>query len=373
METLSSLDLQKLNHSIYELYRLDDAATFGVAALQIVDQLVPGDLPMFSQLNMPKLIAEDTYLPGDSELSPEFATLRMTSVIEDPTSEHLDLARRSICKISDFIRPDELHRRELLYQRFFRPLGFEDQMTIIELHNPPPRGRGWRDCVYTEFTGTAFFLHRDRLSFTERDRQILTLLRPHLFQAHRNVQKFHQLEQQVDQVTAAFGAMGLITLTADGQALVITPQAEVWLDQYFTQDPATGGLPEVLTTWIATQISQIRQADPAAGLPLYREQANCRLVVRLMLAATGDGYSLLLEEQTRNGRLPLAFFNLSPKEIEVLGGLLAGQDNKAIARTLGVGISTVRKHLENIYRKLNVQSRTEAVSVAFERLGGFYG
>ena len=46
MKTLSPIDLQKLNRSIHQLYTLDDAATFGVTALRIVDQLVPGDLPM---------------------------------------------------------------------------------------------------------------------------------------------------------------------------------------------------------------------------------------------------------------------------------------------------------------------------------------
>jgi DNA-binding NarL/FixJ family response regulator len=375
METLSPLDLQKLNRSIHQLYTLDDAATFGVAALRIVDQLVPGDLPMFSQLDMTQLTAEDSYLPGDSALSPEFSRLRMVSVAEDPTSAHLDLAQRSICKTSDFISPSALHRRELLYQQFFRPLGFEDQMTIIKLHHPPSSGRGWQECLYTELTGTAFFLHRDRRSFTERDRQILNLLRPHLFQAHCNVQKYQQLAQQTRQVTETFQAMGLITLTATGQVAVMTDQAAIWLDQYFTQATVPGSLPEALTAWMISQFSQIRQGDPAVsvGLPLYIEQADRRLVVRLMLSSTGDHDSLLLEEQRRTGLPLLERLNLSPRETEVLGGLLQGKDNKSIAKAMDVGTSTVRKHLENIYRKLNVQSRAEAVAIALDRLGILQG
>jgi DNA-binding NarL/FixJ family response regulator len=371
MESLSPIDLQKLNCSIHQLYTLDNAATFGVAALRIVDQLVPGDIPMFSQLDMTQLVAEDTYLLGDSGLSPEFSILRMQSFAEHPNSEHLDLGQRAICKVSDFISRDELHGREQLYQKFFRPLGFEDQMTIIKVNNPPSSGRDWGECAYTEFTGTAFFLHRDRRSFTERDRQILTLLRPHLFQAHCNVQKYQQLAQQARQVTETFSAMGLITLTADGQANVVTTQAAAWLDQYFTPATVPGSLPEALTTWMTAQISQIRQGDHRvpSGLPLSIEQANCRLVVRLILAAMGDGYSLLLEEQHRNGLPPLEGLNLSRRETEVLSGLLQGKDNKAIGKALNVATGTIRKHLENIYRKLNVQSRAEAVALALDHLG----
>jgi DNA-binding NarL/FixJ family response regulator len=111
----------------------------------------------------------------------------------------------------------------------------------------------------------------------------------------------------------------------------------------------------------------------SVGLPLYIEQADRRLVVRLMLSSTGDHDSLLLEEQRRTGLPRLERLNLSPRETEVLGGLLQGKDNKSIAKAMDVGTSTVRKHLENIYRKLNVQSRAEAVAIALDRLGILQG
>ena len=52
---------------------------------------------------------------------------------------------------------------------------------------------------------------------------------------------------------------------------------------------------------------------------------------------------------------------LSDREKEVLGLLSRGQLYKQIAESLGITLDTVRKHLQSIYQKLHVHSRTEAV------------
>ena len=56
---------------------------------------------------------------------------------------------------------------------------------------------------------------------------------------------------------------------------------------------------------------------------------------------------------------------LTPRHWELLHLLAAGYTNTQIARRLGVTEGTVRTHLENIYQKLNVSSRTAAVTRAF--------
>lgn len=57
----------------------------------------------------------------------------------------------------------------------------------------------------------------------------------------------------------------------------------------------------------------------------------------------------------------------SCREREVLQLLTEGIDNKTIAATLAIKINTVEKHLENMYRKLEVSSRAEVVHWWFER------
>ena len=56
---------------------------------------------------------------------------------------------------------------------------------------------------------------------------------------------------------------------------------------------------------------------------------------------------------------------LTPRQNDLLRLLAAGHTNSQIARQLGISAGTVRTHLENIYEKLQVSSRTAAVIRAF--------
>jgi DNA-binding NarL/FixJ family response regulator len=58
--------------------------------------------------------------------------------------------------------------------------------------------------------------------------------------------------------------------------------------------------------------------------------------------------------------------NLTPREKEVLSGLVEGHSIKAIADSLHISIETVRFHFRNIYKKLHVHSQSEAVVKAIK-------
>ena len=58
---------------------------------------------------------------------------------------------------------------------------------------------------------------------------------------------------------------------------------------------------------------------------------------------------------------------LSTREQEILAHLATGMSNKLIARVAGIGVGTVKFHINNILSKLDAVSRTEAVMVASRR------
>lgn len=58
---------------------------------------------------------------------------------------------------------------------------------------------------------------------------------------------------------------------------------------------------------------------------------------------------------------------LTPRELDVLSAIGEGLTNKLIARRLNISLHTVKFHVESLFRKLRVRTRTEALAKAAER------
>ncbi len=54
-------------------------------------------------------------------------------------------------------------------------------------------------------------------------------------------------------------------------------------------------------------------------------------------------------------------FNLSRREIQILKLLCDGKNNNEISGMLSISVNTVKKHISNIFNKLNVDSRTQLI------------
>ena len=83
-----------------------------------------------------------------------------------------------------------------------------------------------------------------------------------------------------------------------------------------------------------------------------------RAVLTLLAPHLDQAY---LDTQRRRHPVP----RLTPRQKHLLRLVAAGHTNTQIARRLGISQATVRTHLENIYERLQVSSRTAAVTRAF--------
>ncbi|AVS76709.1 DNA-binding response regulator, partial [Paracidovorax avenae] len=91
-----------------------------------------------------------------------------------------------------------------------------------------------------------------------------------------------------------------------------------------------------------------------------------RLLAR-PLGASGLGETMLLLSVQAAGAEPAARLprvDLTPRETEVLSWIAKGKTNRDIADILGMSPRTVNKHLEHIFEKLGVETRTAAAALA---------
>ena len=71
---------------------------------------------------------------------------------------------------------------------------------------------------------------------------------------------------------------------------------------------------------------------------------------------------MLVRSFHQRGQAPSEAENLTPREQQILTHLARGYRSKEVAEELGISVQTVLTHIRNIYEKLQVRSRAEAVA-----------
>jgi len=228
-------------------------------------------------------------------------------------------------KLSDFVSLKELHKRRI-YALWLRPSGVERELNVA-IPSPP-----WH-------TKTFLFCRGPGRDFTERDRLVLDLLQPHFGRLWRAARMRRQLRAALESVDGGSeqDARGVILLGSGGLIELASPAARRQLREYFGADGRVEA-PAELVDW-----------HESGSSALVRGEGEHRLTV------SRSGRTLLLEE-TRDE------LGLTARERQVLAWVARGKTNPEVAEILWVAPSTVRKHLENVYAKLGVHTRTAAVT-----------
>ena len=99
------------------------------------------------------------------------------------------------------------------------------------------------------------------------------------------------------------------------------------------------------------------------------EQDGHRIVLSLARCKDDRFYLLMREDSSRIFIERLQTLDLTLRESEVMSWVYEGKSNPEIAQILDIATHTANRHIEHIFKKLDVDNRHKAIKAVKERLG----
>ncbi len=177
--------------------------------------------------------------------------------------------------------------------------------------------------------------------------EVLARLASHL----RNARQVTETRNAVDSAGRA-----IVSFDRDFRVNWATPLAQRWLQPVVEPD---GRLSAPLRRWL--------ESSDADETPFTFWADGQRLMFSRLEAAL-----LLIQRQTAlsEPETLMHVLKLTLREAEVLYWAALGKTNREIAEILGMSPRTANKHLEHVFEKLNVETRTAAAAIALSKGGG---
>lgn len=347
MLSLSGRSLQRFSSFLQKLHELRTLEEFPHAVVRLLPTLVGSAQTSYNDVDLQRGRIIGLMEPDEQPIE------EMALRLQPHLSQHPLIARQGtpgneVIKISDFLSRGQFHRIAL-YNEFFRPLQVEDQMSV-ELSSVPSHV-------------VALTLNRSGRSFSEDDRALLMMAQPHLRQAYDNAAELSRLQGDLKQNRALWEQLegGVVLMRPNGEIAFCNANAERLLATYFGHHrterwrmPAF--VPDDIKRHFSLQ-SRLSLTELRLFAPLCVVQGHKTLVVSCKGWAQ-EALSLLLEEKIRHEPLELFMARgLTRRQSEVLLHLSRGWSNDQIALHLGTSVHTVKRHLETIYQKMNVDGR----------------
>ncbi len=192
------------------------------------------------------------------------------------------------------------------------------------------------------------------------------------------LQNARRQARQAGNALDAFGHACITLRARDGRMLWQTPLARDLLATWYPEEIARRPLhaPQPVFEWLQRHLVEAaRQVEPP-GLSLV--QGARRLTFRLHRrtddeeddsADSGEWLVVMREESDAAVIEAMSLsLGLTAREAEVLYWVVKGKINRDIADIVGASPATVKKHLEHVYAKLGVETRTAAAGMAMDRI-----
>ncbi|MDM0054155.1 response regulator transcription factor [Variovorax fucosicus] len=202
-----------------------------------------------------------------------------------------------------------------------------------------------------------------------KPKEVLARMNVHL----QGARQARQSARQAGQARNALDAFGYASITVrmpEGRLIWQTSLARALLQRYCgTSAPET---PAVVLDWLRQHLPGT--ADQIEPPVLAIEQGASRLNLRLhqQTGHDDDGaeWMIIMREVSDTGVIEAMSLSLklTTREAEVLYWVVKGKTNRDIGEILGSSPATAKKHLERVYVKLGVETRTAAAGVAMKRI-----
>jgi DNA-binding response OmpR family regulator/DNA-binding CsgD family transcriptional regulator len=167
----------------------------------------------------------------------------------------------------------------------------------------------------------------------------------------------------------AFGQAAIAITPRDGKIVWQTPLARDSMRRYgvFGQE---GGATKAFYQWIEEVKSNLVLGKLPETLTIIKKAD--RLTFSITDSSNEEQWVILLREESDEAQIEAlcAVFKLTKRESEVLYWATKGKTNKDIADILAASPRTINKHLEHIFVKMGVETRTAAASLAANKLRG---
>lgn len=213
----------------------------------------------------------------------------------------------------------------------------------------------------TEHVVTAFNAGgTDYVTKPVRTGEVIARLQAHLASSRQMKQARNALD--------AFGQASLCVHPGSGRLTWQTPLARKLLGHYFGGEYEHA--PGAILNWILSTTASYRKDPSAPILPLNIVQTGRRLILTLHEQTSDGEWLIVLREENDTAQIEslISNFGLTRREAEVLYWVTRGKTGPDIGDILGTSPRTVNKHLEHIYEKLGVETRTAAANLALTRL-----
>jgi DNA-binding CsgD family transcriptional regulator len=257
-------------------------------------------------------------------------------------------------RMSDCVS-DSKFRNKAIFAEFFRKIGIAYQLGIAM----PVSKELIVSCA----------LNRASKDFAEKDRLLLGLLTPHLINAIRNslfIRKMQERAHQLEKMLASV-SRGVIRIAPNRRLPEISEPATKNLLKYFPGWSTTSGtLPAPVDAWLDANSCRSDEL-PGFKTPFTASRDGGMLRITAVIDLTGQ-ITLLMEERGRLASRSISEVGLTRRESEILLHIESGKSDAAVATLCGISKRTVQKHVENIFKKLNVETRTAAVRAVVDSI-----